>query len=396
MKTKLFTCVVFLVLLPAFFLSAGDFGLLLEGSAVREINEEFEYGGALIPWFSTPVGAAGNFYFSVKAGAEYKGDEFTFVPELLRTEFAYRWDGGELKLGRILYADPLGFIANGFFDGARVLMNLGEGSLGAGVWYTGLLYKTTANITMTGPDLGIYNTELDFGDFMNTYFAPRRLLAALDWQHPAVAERIRLKAALIGQMDLSGNEYLYHSQYLALKAGIPAGRFSFDLGACAELAQAAGQMQFGFAGELGISWMPPLSIPNRLMLLGRFSGGTVDDTITAFVPITTVAQGNVLKAKLSGLSTVSLEYTARLHKTLSFSIQDSYFILSDLGTYQGLPSGKEGHFLGNEVYGFLVWSPVSDLQLRGGGGVFLPSLGDAEPDSNMLWRAELTLSLALL
>jgi len=396
MKTKIITCTVFLVLLPALFLSAADFGLLLEGSALREINEEFEYSGALVPWFSTPVGSAGNFYISAKAGAEYKGDAFAFVPELLRTEFAYRWDGGELKAGRILYSDPLGFIANGFFDGARVSFNLGEGSLALGAWYTGLLYKTTANITMTESDLAIYNTDLDYADFTSTYFAPRRLLAALDFEHPALAERIRLRAAVIGQFDLSGNDTLYNSQYVALKAGIPAGRFSFELGACGELAQAADQLQFSFAGELGISWIPPLSIPNRLLLLGRFSGGTVDDTITAFIPITTAAQGNVLKAKLSGLSTVSLEYTARLHQTLTFGIQDSYFILSDLGTYQGLPSGREGHFLGNEVYGFLVWSPFSDLQLRGGGGVFLPSLGDADPDSKMLWRAELSLSLALL
>jgi len=396
MKAKLFTCAFFLVLLPALFLSAADFGLLLEGSAVREINEEFEYGAGLIPWFSTPVGAAGNFYISAKAAAEYKNDEWAIIPELLRTELAFRWDSGELKAGRILYSDPLGFIANGFFDGARASLNLGEMTLGAGVWYTGLLYKTTANITMTEQDLAIYNTALDFADFADTYFAPRRLLAALDWEHPALAERIRLRAAVIGQVDLSGNEFLYHSQYLALKAGIPVNRFSFEIGGCFEVAEAAEQMYFSFAGELGISWMPPLQIPNRLMLLGRFAGGTVDDTITAFIPVTTAAQGNILKAKLSGLSTINLEYTARLHKTLSFGIQDSYFVLSDLGTYQGLPTGREGHFLGNEMYGFLVWSPVSDLQLRGGGGVFLPSMGNAEPDGKMLWRAELSLSLALL
>jgi len=396
MKTKLLTCVLFLGLLPALFLSAADFGLFLEGSFAREITDEFEYGAALIPWFSTPLGTAADFYISAKAGAEYKGDAWAVIPELLRTEFAYGWDSGEIKAGRILYSDPLGFIANGLFDGAQVSLDLGEGSLGAGVWYTGLLYKTSAAITMTEPDLTAYNTDLDYADFANTYFAPRRLLAALDWEHPALAERIRLKAALVGQFDLSGNENLYNSQYLALKASVPINRFSFDLGACAELAQAADLMQFSFAGELGISWMPPLQFPNRLMLVGRFSGGTVDETITAFIPITTVSQGNILKAKLSGLSTINLEYTARLHQSFSVGIQNSYFILSDLGTYQGLPEGREGHFLGDEVYGFLVWSPFSDLQIRGGGGVFLPSLGDADPKGDMLWRAELSLRLALL
>jgi len=396
MKSKLLTCVFFLALLPSLFLSASDFGLLLEGSVLREITEEKEYAGGLVPWFTTPLGTAGDFYIAARAQAEYKQDKWTIIPELMRTEVAYRWDSLEVKAGRIQYSDPLGFIASGLFDGARVSLDIGNGSLGAGVWYTGLLYKTTAAITMTEADLAAYNTVLEYNNFKDTYFAPRRLLAAVDWEHPALAERILFKAALIGQFDLSGNETRYNSQYVALKAGIPVNRFAFELGGCAEIAQAAGRHQFSFAGELGVSWMPPLGIPNRLMLVGRFSGGTVNDNFTAFIPITTAAQGNILKAKLSGLSTINLEYIARLHKTFSIGIQDSYFILSDLGTYYGLPAGREGYFLGNEFFGFLVWSPVSDLQFRGGGGVFLPSMGNADPEGKKLWRVEISMNLALL
>jgi len=399
MKVKSFSfllIILLLLLLPVLSLSAVDFGLLLEGSAAREITDDWNFNAVAIPWFSTPIGAAGDFYISARAAAEFKGDAFTFVPELMRTEFAYRWDTWEIKAGRIQYSDPLGFIASGLFDGAQVSMDVGQGSLAVGVWYTGFLYKKTAAITMTEPDLTAYNTDLDFGDFVGTYFAPGRLIAAVDWEHPSLAELFRLKASLIGQFDLSANNSLYHSQYLALKAGVPAGSFVFELGGCFELAQAAGLFQYSFAGELGISWTPPLSIPNRLTLLGRFSGGTVNDTLKAFVPITTSPQGNILKAKLSGLSMISLEYTARLHESFSLSLQNSYFILSDLGTYQGLPAGRNGYFLGDEVYVSFVWSPFSDLQLKGGGGIFMPSLGNADPKGNLLWRAELSLSFAIL
>jgi len=393
LKLKLF---VLLFFFSIFSLYAVDFGLLLEGSAAREITDEWNFKGIITPWFSTPLGGNGDFYISAKAGLEFKGETFTFIPELMRTEFAYRWDTWGIRAGRIQYSDPLGFIADGLFDGAQVSFDIGQSSLGAGVWYTGFLYKKTANITMTEPELLANYTAFDFGDFLNTYFAPPRLLAAVDWEHPAIAELIRLKASLIGQFDFSGNENLYNSQYLALRAGVPVGRFVFDLGGCFQMAQAADLFQFSFAGEFGISWTPPLGIPNRLTLFGRFSGGTVDDTITAFVPITTVTQGNILKAKFSGLSMIRLEYTARLHESFSFNVQSSYFILSDLGTYQGLPAARDGFFLGDEVYASFVWSLFSDLQIRGGGGIFLPSLGNADPEGSLLWRAELSISFAIL
>jgi len=410
MKQKLLFCVLYFVSLPVLFLSAADWGTVLEGAAAREITDDLQYSGTVVPWLSVPfLGANGNevkggLYISAGVTAEYKKDTLGYIPELLRTELAYRWDGGEVKAGRIYYTDPFGFVAQGLFDGARLTLNLGGASLGVGAWYTGYLYKKNANITMTGQELVSYNTEPDydnfpniyFGDFWDTYFAPRRLLAALDWEHPALAEWIRLKASLIGQMDLSGSESLYHSQYLALKAGIPVHRFIFELGGCFELAEAAERYQIAFAGELGIAWAPPLKIPNRLMLLGRYAGGTVDDTITAFVPITTEFQGDVLKAKFSGLSMVRLEYMIRPHRSFSFGVRNSYFVLNDLGSYQGLPLESEGYFLGDEVYGFLTWNPFSDLQIRGGGGAFLPFLGDADPKGDILWRAELAMSFSVL
>jgi len=394
MKIKLFILLL-LFFLPLLSLSALDYGLVLEADIAGEAADPFSFSSSLIPWLSMPLGN-GNLFLSARAAAEYKGETWTLAPELLRTEFAYRLNGIDLKAGRIQYSDPLRLVANGLFDGAQVLFDIGEGSLGAGIWYTGLLYKKTANITMTESELASFNTALDYADFANTYFAPSRLFAAVDWEHPALADLIRLKASLIGQFDLSANENLYHSQYMALNAAVPISSFIFNLGGCLELAQVSDNFQFSSAWEIGFSWTPPLSIPNKLSLLGRISGGNVDDVVSAFVPITTETQGNILRAKLSGLSMIRLEYTARFLESLSFNVQNSYFILSDLETYQGLPTGRDGYFLGDELYVFLTWSPFSDLQIKGGGGIFMPSLGNADPESNLLWRVELSISFAIL
>ena len=389
-----------LILLSVFSLSAKDFGILLDQTGSFEStgdDTELKYFGTLIPWFSTPFGESSDLYISAGVTVQYEFEKWKIVPELLRTELTLRMaENGEIRIGRMPYVDSLGFITKGLFDGVQYSRDLGVGgTLGIGAWYTGFLYKRNAHITMTEKELALYDSELKYDDFFNTYFAPRRLIVALDWEHPSLKEFIKLDVSFIGQFDLSGNDILYHSQYLAAKISLPVNSFVFEAGACIGLSEMSDRFQVMFAGELGVAWFLPTLINDRLSFTGRFSNGTLNDKVVAFVPVTTEFQGNVLLAKLSGLSMLSLDYTARLLKSLSVSISSSYFILSDLGTYQGSINGKEGHFLGNEFYGLLIWSPVSDLQIRGGGGVFLPSLGNADKSGNILWRIDLNAVLAL-
>ena len=402
-KLLLSIAVLALLLLRLPPLSAWDWGLSLDQTASmdnvdRDVDtaaDSFTYSGTIIPWFSAPLGNSGKLFLSGSFTLDYD-DKPSFVPQLLRTEYVQGvGNGGEFKIGRMLYTDPLGFVASGLFDGASYSLSTGnKGKLGIWLWYTGLLYKKNTQITMTGEDLASSNEELDFGNFTGTYFASRRLVAAIDWDSPNLTESLRFKTALIGQFDLNGNDQYLHSQYLTAKAIVPAGNFIFSLGACLELAETTEfnteqEIKLGLAGELGISWMLPTSIPDRLTLNGRFSSGTFDDSaLAAFTPITNISQGDVLQAKLSGLSVIRLDYTARLHESLSFYLASSYFILSDLGSYRGKPPERDGYFLGNEFSGRFIWSPVSDLRLSLGGGVFLPSMGNTG-GSDILWRADL-------
>ena len=90
------------------------------------------------------------------------------------------------------------------------------------------------------------------------------------------------------------------------------------------------------------------------------------------------------------------DYTAYFTHNISASFSNSYFIRTDLGTYQGIypvyESKNEDYFMGTELFGRCTWKPFSDMSLNLGAGVFIPSSGfDTKPK----WRVELGLALIL-
>jgi hypothetical protein len=391
----LFVCILTLFTLS---LWAKDFGLILDQSAGfgdSNGDNELDYSGALIPWFSSPAGGKGNVFLSASVMADFKYNAMKVIPELLRTEFTWSFNKGEFTFGRMMYKDPLGFITDGLFDGACVSLDLGGGSFNVGTWYTGLQYKERARITMTKAEQESYNADFNFSNFLDTYFAPRRVVSAFGWEHQGLAEIIQLKFAIINQSDLAREDSL-HSQYAAAKLSVPLNAFVFDLGGCLELIESQEEIKFALVGTFGVSWMLPSA---RLSLSGRYSSGTAKDgSLTAFLPLSTVYQGEILKAKLSGLSVFSLDYLGKFHKTFSAGLNASCFLRSDLGTYNGYPvsSGSgDGYILGTELFGRLSWSLFSDIQINCGAGAFFPYLGNAAKDTGALWRAEINVILAL-
>ena len=392
-----------ILILPAS-VRAFDFGLITSqyaGLYNQTDNENiFEYKGDVIPRFSGLIGDSGDFLIS--AGFSFRAkNEFYFVPELLRTEINMRFGGSAIRAGRVYYSDPLGFIAGGLFDGIRFSHNSSAGILGAGMWYTGLLYKETANITMTDNDADIYEAEFDYGDFANTYFAPARLLMSFDWEHPSIAELLSLKAAITCQFDLSGADVALHTQYLTVKASLPMKSLLFEIGGSLETLQTVladdNKFTMAFAGDFGVFWTPPLDFHSRLSFTGHIAGGRVDDFIGAFVPVTTKVYGSVFQPRLSALSILTLNYTARLGPAIGAGLSATCFVRNDLGTQVSYPVSEDsqGYFLGTEIFARIIWSPFSDLQLNIGAGAFLPALGDAGPEEQALWRAEITMVLAI-
>ena len=401
---KHITVLLITVFLITVSLGAADFGLILDQSAGASGEEEaaFTYEASLIPRLSALLGDSGDLYLSAAMTYGYDEDSY-YVPELLRTEFSWRFGDAKLSAGRMHYSAPFTHAAEGLFDGLQLLYDSPAGTFNAGVWYTGLLYKKRANITITGEDAQSCSDAVDYDNFPDTYFASRRMVAALGWEHPALAESFSAGFSAIIQADFNDRDDRFNSQYLTAKIGIPAGRFMFELGGALELTQISAptgdDTGIGLAGELGAFWTLPAAFPSRLSLSGYFSSGkTEDGSLAAFVPITAKSYGDILEAAPSGISALSLDYTARPGKTFSAGLTSTYFIRGDRGTFAGYPvdeDDKDGYLLGNEFFARLIWSPVSDLQINLGGGMFLPSMGNAAPEREPEWRIKLAVVLAL-
>jgi hypothetical protein len=329
----------------------------------------------------------------ISAGFEASHNErWVFVPELLRMELAIYSGPVDFTFGRMHYSEPLGFIAEGLFDGARLSHHSEAGTFSFGAWYTGFLYKRRANIAMSLADKLEYAISFEFNDFQNTYFAPRRLVAALGWEYTGGFVDTRL--SILGQADLRANSAL-HSQYFIGQFSVPGEFFGLNIGGVFGLLQNDGEFGISVAGELGIALMPPARLPNRLSFLARYASGKTD-IFSAFEPITIAGQGEILNAKLSGLSALVFNYIVRPHRAFAFGFESIYFIRTDFETYRAYPRlNNSGHFLGNEFFAQVLWSPFSDMQFNFGGGVFLPSLGDAAPNADASWRLELNVILAL-
>jgi len=414
--SRLFLCSLFIANCSSLF--AWDFGLTFNqnfGVSGYGSDRSFRYSGSLVPRVSGLIGENSDYYLSAGVEAAYL-DGLAFIPELLRTEFTFRSSALAVKAGRMYHSDPLGLIASGLFDGARVSYDSLVGSFYAGAWYTGLLYKKRINIEMTDADYKQTNDPLDTGDYAGTYFAPKRLLVGLGWEHLSLGGEASASAAVLGQFDLSngtspggeatGGDSPLNSQYIAGKVTVPFNAFSYGfslgLGGCFEFFQQSGKFETGYAAELGIGFALPILPNSNLSLLARYASGASDGNAFAFIPLTTIGQGNILGAKLSGIAMISVDYSARLLETLSAGISSSLFIRNDKKTYSAYPLNSElieengkGYLLGNEFFARVLWSPFSDIQVNLGGGVFLPSMGDAAPKADSSWRVELNVIIYL-
>ncbi|MDR2965910.1 MAG: hypothetical protein LBU88_09055 [Treponema sp.] len=404
MKKLLTLFLLLIILLPAS-IGAGDFGLLINqnaGFGNSAGDTAFEYSATALPRFSFLAGDAGSVFISAGLTFEYINNEAVFIPELMRTELSMLFGAVGVRAGRIGYSTPMPMLADGLFDGFQITHTSKAGKLGIGAWYTGLLCKKTPNITMTGEDAAIHGMPIDYSNFTDTYFASKRLLVSADWEHPSVLEMFSLKTSLTGQFDLNNYDVKYDSQYLTLKIGIPANSFSFELGGSLAMSQSDPKVEntadIALAGELGIICTLPGSFSSRLAFNMIYSSGRIGGSIDTFIPITSKKYGTVFQSKITGLTVLSLDYSARVTESLGLSLTALYFIRNNLMEYDTYPikdTGKDGNLLGGEFSGRFVWSPFSDLQLILGGGAFIPAMGNNWQNSNPIWKANLTVSLSI-
>jgi hypothetical protein len=387
---KLALCTVIL-LIRAGAAFGQDYGLTLRSLPVFSGGDEdkVEYTGTVVPWFSAPLGEQGDVYLSGGISAEYSDEEWKAVPELYRFELSYRFGSGtRLEAGRLLYREPLNLVFNGLFDGLSLGFDWGKTRLSAGIFYTGLLYKKTVSITMSPGDYEDYYDR-------DVYFASRRLVFSLGWEIPALSNTgAKLDLGLTGQSDLNNRDDKVNSRYALAGFTIPFfNSMNTELGAVLGMIDEDNRATgFCFAFSAGLAWLPSGGPHDRLSLGAVVSSGAWNDTVRDFLPLNTIAQGKVLRPKLSGLALTEGEYSARIHGSLSAEISAAYFFRTDSYTYSdpGLDGASLSPLLGAEIYGGLTWAPVSDISFTLGGGAFLPQLGEAfKEDAPPQWRIAL-------
>jgi hypothetical protein len=403
-------------LLPALLLlSAGlafplDFGLLLD--------EKFEYGKfegennttasttGFTPWFSWDGGEGLSLYFSglftLWYGSSDDGisdnDGFgkpALLPELSRFSVSYRINQSmSLEAGRVFYADVLGVTASGLFDGVRYEASFGQNTLNAGLYYTGLLYKETAKIVMTGSDADNYGDTRRLDDFFDDYFASRRLLLAARWDMP-LGETNNFSFEALFQFDLNGDDDRLHSQYAEAqielfaysKIGLTAGVF-FEAMEARYIDENHNGVAFGALGILRIDLPTPIN--DGLKLSSKYSSGSWDDTFVIFTPLSSQTQGNIFPEPFSGMWVNKLDYEARILRSLFAEASFGYYTR----TYS--EDGSDGSLYGAEVWASLAWQPFDDARVNLGGGLFLPGLGNAKyNDNKTMWKIAAGFALAL-
>jgi hypothetical protein len=382
---------------------AADFGMVLAPAVeyVSDAEEGFGFSASATPWLSAAIGEKAGLYVSAKVTFDYPYSEQAWKTpplfELERTELNFRpVPAVYLVLGRQRYRDSGGMIASGLFDGVHGSFGLGRVRLTGGFFYTGLLYKETAEILMTTEDRNRYSKPLDYGD-LDSYFASRRALAVLGLEFPDLTSRLSLAFDLLAQFDLNGGTGL-HTQYLEARLGFDAADpLRFTVTGIGALAESGGADPLAhFAAALGAEWDVPCALADMAEAELRWGNGKVGERVVPFIPVSGVTQGTVFTPTLPGLMTVHAGYMARFYRVFSFSAAGILFWRTDTETVQDmeLDMASTERFLGGELSGQLIWAPQSALRFTAGGGVFFPG-GAFVQDAGIRWKLNAGIILSL-
>jgi len=377
------------LLISSGFAFSADFGLDLD-QLVEIENELLTYDTGIAPWFSFSNGKNVSLYLSGILTIRHVNDfadnsSWIFIPEVSRFAIIFNInDKLSLEAGRMEYADVIDFTASGLFDGLRFNIDLAAGSLSAAFLYTGLLYKETASIIMTGED-GI-NYAVPFDGFnYNDYFASRRMLMSVRMDMPLkfpAGEACKLSADVLAQFDLNGNSDAFNSQYAsALMEFYPKDMLRITGGLLfGTMQNSAGDlgMAFGFLAQCKMDF-PFTPASDLFGITAKAVFGTTENGFNSFTPVSALPQGSVFEGTLSALAALSMDYNVKIIDSLFAQCVLRYFAR----TYN---IEEEGNFYGGEFWASLAWQPLEDIFAFLGGGMFFPGFGNIYSDDTAIWK----------
>jgi len=393
MKRRALLVLLLVVAANAFSL---DFGLLVN-QTVEADKDLFTYTPALTPWLSWSNGGNLSAYLSgllsMRYSNEYGDDsEWLFIPELYRFSVTWRINRDmRLEAGRVPYSDAMGFAAYGLFDGLAFSAFAPFGTINAGVYYSGLLYKETAKITMTDSDRADYAVPWGLDSFAD-YFASRRLLAALRWGMPMpIGKANNLSVEFLAQFDLNDGAGKLNSQYGEVQFEYyPMSILKLTAAALFETMQ---NDSGDFGTAFGVLAQAQADLPgfldDRIGLSVKFTSGPTSDTL-GYTPINSITQSAVLPDMFAGLCIIGADYNARITNTLYAEGGLRYFIRA----YDD--SSANGNLYGGELWASFAWQPLLDIRALLGAGAFFPGLGNIYPSgADPMWKINAAVTVSL-
>jgi hypothetical protein len=390
----------FLLLFVSGFVFSLDFGFDFR-NGIEVKDTQFKYDAGLTPWFSFDTG--NNFYaflsciLTLRYDNYYNDtlnyDSWVFIPELSRFVFIFRVsEKVSLEAGRMEFSDVLAFTASGLFDGIRFKMTIPPGTISASFLFTGLLYKETANIIMTGADAADYNILFD-GKNYNYYRASDRVIASIRMDMPLElpgTEAAKISADILTQFDLNDTDDYLHSQYAAALMEFYPGEMLKITGGllfgAMQNAQSTG-MAFGLLAQCKID-VPFTSAADLFGVTAKATFGSTDNGFNSYQPVSGIPQGYVFEGTLSGLTSLGADYNIKIIDSLFAECAIRYFI----STYSLFVSDN---LYGGELWASLAWQPLEEILVYLGGGLFIPGIGNVYPkDTGITWKiiAGITLS----
>ena len=110
----------------------------------------------------------------------------------------------------------------------------------------------------------------------------------------------------------------------------------------------------------------------------------------AFTPLSSVTQGAVFPATLTGLALIGADYSVKIINSLFAECAMRYFIRAFDDP------AASGSLYGGELWASFTWQPLEDIRAALGAGAFFPGLGNAYPSgADVMWKVSASVTLSL-
>ena len=381
--------------------AALDFGVNLSNSTeLNGTNKTFNISqaNAVEAFVEFPVKDFSSIYISGEA--RFSG-AFPINPkgaaQLLPIHQAFRlkrtdWSGSKIfneiglqwSVGRTSFNDYSNKILSGLFDGGKINLIIKKANIAFALGYTGLTYKTDAQIKIDLDDIERLNNK-------KKVLAPQRLFFLLSASFQEVIPSHTIGFDALAQFDLLKLTGRTHTQYFIPYIHGRIGRnINWQYWIALQLGEAP-KFTYSLASGLAVQYFNPnwryFTVTGKL----NWAAGNYDGTgpMRSFVPITDTKQTVVANGSISSFSnTLTGGLTVNARPIQGLLTELSYILLTSPNTI------RSPAYMGSELSAKVAYQFHNDFDASFTGGIFIPNR-KVITAYNLRWLTELTFTVKL-